>query len=251
MLTLQNKDALAVALCKAIQAGDKPSLERLLAEHPEAASARIGDAKGSKALLHVATDWPGHFPHVGEIIGLLIQRGADPNATTLGEGSDRETPLHWAASSDDVVAIDALLDGGANLEAPGSIIDGGAPLNNAVAFAQFNAARRLVARGAKTQLWHAAALGMLSSVKKYFGRTPPPSPQEVDGVFWNACRGGQFETAAFLLTRGAHVNAIPPWSKETPLDMALTDSPGRPATAELVAWLKSVGAKTASELTQS
>jgi hypothetical protein len=66
----------------------------------------------------------------------------------LGGGAHGETALHWAASSDDVEVRDALLDAGADLEAPGSVIDGGTPLADAVAFGQWNAARRLLERGA-------------------------------------------------------------------------------------------------------
>jgi len=48
---------------------------------------------------------------------VLIEHGADPNH----RGGDRragETPLHWAASSDDSDVAAALLDGGADIEAP-------------------------------------------------------------------------------------------------------------------------------------
>ncbi len=62
----------------------------------------------SRTLLHVATDWPGHFPHVSASIVALVEAGADVNARF--HGPHEETPLHWAASSDDVAALDALLD---------------------------------------------------------------------------------------------------------------------------------------------
>jgi ankyrin repeat protein len=45
---------------------------------------------------------------------MLIQAGADPNAPVEGSWHS-ETPLHWAASSDDVEALDALLDTGAGI----------------------------------------------------------------------------------------------------------------------------------------
>jgi hypothetical protein len=34
-------------------------------------------------------------------------------------GPHTETPLHWAASSDDVPVLDALLDAGGDIECPG------------------------------------------------------------------------------------------------------------------------------------
>ena len=72
----------------------------------------------------------------------LVAADADVNAHFTGPHA--ETPLHWAASSDDVAVLEALIAVGADLDAEGSVIDGGAPLADAVAFGQWNAARRLV-----------------------------------------------------------------------------------------------------------
>jgi ankyrin repeat protein len=71
-----------------------------------------------------------------------VAAGADASAP-FG-GSHAETPLHWAASSDDVGVLDALVAAGADVEAPGSVIDGGSPLSDAVAFGQWRAASRLL-----------------------------------------------------------------------------------------------------------
>ncbi|GMA64228.1 ankyrin repeat domain-containing protein [Alicyclobacillus fastidiosus] len=49
---------------------------------------------------------------------MLIDAGADPNGSATG-GTFSETPLHWAASSDDVDVAAALIDGGANIEVSG------------------------------------------------------------------------------------------------------------------------------------
>ena len=62
--------------------------------------------------------------------------GADVNARFTGPHT--ETPLHWAASSDDVEALDALLDAGADIEGDGAVIGGGTPIADAVAFGQWN-----------------------------------------------------------------------------------------------------------------
>ena len=59
--------------------------------------------------------------------------GADLDAPAV-KTWHRETPLHWAASNDDVALIDALFDVGANIEREGSSIDGGAPLSSAVGY---------------------------------------------------------------------------------------------------------------------
>ena len=81
--------------------------------------------------------------------------------------------MHGPASSDDVEALDALLDAGADIEAPGAVIAGGTPLDDAVAFGQWKAARRLVERGAQTAVWHAAALGLLDRMENYFAEGQP------------------------------------------------------------------------------
>jgi hypothetical protein len=79
---------------------------------------------GARTLLHSLVDWPGHRAGAPELLGVLIEFGADVNAPFGGPQHD-ETPLHWAASADDVVMVDALLDAGADLEARGGTIAGG------------------------------------------------------------------------------------------------------------------------------
>src|SRR5262245_42099953 len=130
------------AAVDAIQKGDVESLRQLLSADPALATARVD---GSRTLLHVATDWPGHFPNGPAVVDILVAQGADVNARLTGT-RHAETPLHWAASSDDVAMIDALLDRGADIEAPGAVIGNGTPLADAVAFAQWQAARRLIER---------------------------------------------------------------------------------------------------------
>jgi len=245
-----------VAAVEAIRTGDVAALERLLAENPALATARIGhrDEGGGKSrtLLHAAADWPGHVPNGAAIVATLIAAGADVNARFTGPHT--ETPLHWAASSDDVEMIDALLDGGADIEAPGAVIAGGTPLDDAVAFGQWRAAHRLVERGAQTALWHAAALGLMDRVEEHFtgataparypwGRGSAASVDEVTIAFWCACHGGQQRAAQYLLERGAELNWISPWDRRTPLDAAR-----RAGAGEVVEWLRGRRAKSAEEL---
>ena len=109
------------------------------------------------------TDWPGHRPNGAATVGVLVDAGADVNARFVGRHT--ETPLHWAASCDDVDVLDALLDRSADIEADGAVIGGGTPLLDATAFGQWHAARRLVERGAETRLWPAATLGLLDRVE--------------------------------------------------------------------------------------
>ena len=244
MRTIDTEDPLAVAVVEAIQGGDVPGLERLLEEHPALATARLGDddANGmSRSLLHVATDWPGHFPNGPAVVAALVAAGADVNARFRGPHA--ETPLHWAASSDDVAVLDALLDAGADIEAEGAVIGGGTPLADARAFGQWQAAHRLVERGARTTLQDEATLGLMDRVQASLDADPPPSGDDVTSAFWGACHGGQREAAELLLDRGAELNWLPPWEERTPLDAAR-----RSEASELAAWLESRGAKSSTEL---
>jgi ankyrin repeat protein len=238
MLILGTNEPLAVAVVAAIRGGHLSALNRLLVDNPGLATARIG----TRSLLHIATDWPGHFPNVAEVVAALIAAGSDPDAPGSGKPPD-ETPLHWAASSDDVEALDALIDGGANIEAPGASIAGGSPLDDAVGYGQWRVARRLVERGARIdKLWHAAALGDMPRVEEHFTGPSNPTPDAVSEAFWQACHGGQVKAAQYLLARGADVNKIPEWTKETPLDIAVCSG-----VNDLVEWLRVHGAKSAKE----
>jgi ankyrin repeat protein len=113
----------------------------------------------------------------------LAAAGADLDAPAVGMWH-HEAPLHWAASNDDVALIDALLDASADIEHEGSSIDGGPPLCCAVGYGQWAAARRLVERGARTLLWHEAALGLMPAVTQRVEAAQPP------GRRWSVRRVG-------------------------------------------------------------
>jgi SAM-dependent methyltransferase len=245
MLNIPADDSRAIAVISAIHSGAIDGLERLLSDTPGLATARIIDAQGvARTLLHIATDWPGHFPNVAKTIAALVAAGAEVNAKIphLSPQECEETPLHWAASSDDVAALDALLDCGADIEASGAVFTGGAPMSDAVIFANWKAARRLLERGARTTIWQAAALGLLDPVEEYCERQPPPSPDEITSAFWHACRGGQKQTAEYLLGRGAELNWIG-YDEKTPLQVA--DESG---AKDLGSWLRSQGARLTEEI---
>lgn len=236
---------LAAAAIKALHEGDVSALKRLLSEHPELAAAGLGSANDreqgiSRTLLHVVTDWPGNFPNGAESVTALVDAGADVNATFCGPHS--ETPLHWAASSDDVSVLDALLDAGADIEARGAVIGGGTPMSDATAFGQWKAARRLLERGAHTSLWESSALGLLDRVETYFDVEPHPTAEATNECLWGACHGGHRDVAEFLLGRGADINWVG-WDDLTPLDTA-----ERSEATEVVAWLRGLGARSATEL---
>lgn len=229
-------DGRAVAAVQAIHDGDVAGLEQQLAADPELSQVRIVDRDGvSRTLLHVVTDWPGHFPNAARSVAALVAAGADVNAVVHHErsGGSAETALHWAASSDDVAVLDALLDGGADIEAPGAVFTGGSPMSDAVVFAQWRAARRLLERGAKTTVWQSAALGLLDSVRQYVSTQPPPPLDQITNALWHACRGGQRAVAEYLLEQGANLHWVG-YDGKTPLDVARESG-----SSELVQWLES------------
>jgi hypothetical protein len=248
------EEAQAVSAKQAIKDGDTKTLTVLLDANPELATAYIGSDREARTLLHVATDWPGNLPNVVSTIETLVTAGADVNAPFVGP-MHKETPLHFAASSDDTLALGALLDAGADIEASGGVIAGGTPLTDATAFRQWRAARMLLQRGAKPTLNSAAALGLMDHLQAALGDDKPfhegeaALQQQLDYAFWYACHGGQLEAARFLHQRGADSKIIPPWSEgKTVLDVAKENEASGAATySELVAWLHSIGLMTMKE----
>jgi ketosteroid isomerase-like protein/ankyrin repeat protein len=225
---------LARRVTEAIRTGDSAALTALLRQHPPLARARLGDPGHgqSRTLLHVVCDWPGHVPDAAAKIRALVAAGADVNARFTGPHT--ETPLHWAASSDDLEALDALLDAGADPEAGGAVIGGGTPMADAVAFGQWNAARRLLERGARTTLWQAAALGLVDRVQDELARSAP-GREELDNALWCAAHGGRRATAELLLAAGAD----PSWVGHDGLTAA--GAAERSGASELARWLRGRG----------
>jgi uncharacterized protein len=228
---MDQADQIAIELTLAIKGGNIPALERLLATRPGLAAEHITGRKGGTSTpLHFVTDWPGYFPSGPAIVRILIEAGADPDALT--SPGKPETPLHYAASSDDADVAEALIDGGADLEIPGGSI--GTPLDNAVGYGCWHVARLLVARGARVdKLWHAAALGLLPRVEELLTGEPPAD--ELNEAFWQACHGGQRRAAELLLNRGADPNRTPGYSDQTPTQVAAAPDTQREI---LVSWLQ-------------
>lgn len=221
MVVTDSESPPAQAVAEAIHAGDLVTLRRLLHENPGLATARFdpGPRGAERTLPQVAAEPPVRCPH--------------------GAG----TALHWAASTNNIGALDALLDAGADIEAPGGAFRGGTPLADAVGSGQWQAARHLIERGARTTLWQAAALGLRSRIRDCFPDGAHPAPEEVDAGFWYACRCGQFNAAVFILHGGADLNRIPEREKQTPLDAACLSGAN-----DLVQWLRAQGARPAADL---
>jgi uncharacterized protein len=237
-------DPLAVSFAEMIRHGDVGGLRALLAEHPSLATERFGDDAMSRTALHIATDWPGHYPDVASTIAVLVAAGAPVDGRFAGApvdgcfaGAHCETPLHWAASSDDVAAVDALLDAGADIEADGAVHTGGAPLSDAVVFAQWNAARRLVERGAAMTVWQAAALGHADEVERQLD-DGAAGERDVDNACWHACRAGELRTVQTLVARGADIDWLG-------YDHLTSRQAGEASGADdLIAWLRTTSTRS-------
>lgn len=240
---------------EAVENGDVESLKRLLEKDPELVHKVTDD--NPRTLLHTLCDYPGHRPRCRDTIEILIDAGADLNARARFEGKSEpgETPLHWAASSDDVPMIEALIDAGADIDIDGGIIANGTPLWEAVVFCNRNAAAKLIDRGATCNLMIAAGVGRLDLVQSYFdqegklkknagalpGWPKPRTPKScIDSAFGMACRNGQMDTARWLLEKGPNINGKNPVG-ETPLDQAIDRK-----HPEIARWLEGMGAKRSS-----
>jgi hypothetical protein len=242
MANIPADDERAIAVTRAIHQGDVEGLRALLEENPALARSRIVDGMGvGRTPLHLVADWPGHFPNGAGAVAVLVAAGAEVNGAVQHgrHPGSPETALHWAASCDDVAVLDALLDAGADIEAPGAVFTGGPAMSDAVVFAQWRAARRLLERGAVTTFWQAAALGLAQRVREEASTQPPPSREVLTNALWHACRGGQLEVAKALLERGADPHWLG-YDGKTPLDVARESG-----VTGLVEELKGHGARSA------
>jgi ankyrin repeat protein len=226
---------LARDLITAIKGGDRDRLGALLATKPELATGVITEPDGgARTLLHVLADAPGHRPRAAATVGLLVAAGADLNAAAVGMWHS-EAPLHWAASNNDTVLIDALLDAGADIECPGSSIGGGPPVQSALGYGQWLAVRRLFERGATATLSVCVVLGLTERAADIIA-AGGVTAEDLNMSLWNACRVGDVVLARLLLSRGADPDWRAPWSGQAPADIA-----AEAGQQHLVDWLAANG----------
>ena len=219
MTELPSDDPRARDLTAAIKGGDADRLAAMLAADSGLATCLVTEEGAGRTPLHLLADAPGGRPRAAETVRALAAAGADLNAPAVGTWH-AETPLHWAASNDDVELIDALLDAGADIDRPGSSIDDGPPIQSALGYGQWRALRRLYERGATvTALPFFVALGMTDRVADLISDPGFPD-EELSLALWSACRRGDVVIARMLINRGADLNWRAPWSDETPLDIA-------------------------------
>lgn len=172
---------------------------------------------------------------------MLIAAGAEVDYR--GPDGTGETALHWAASSDDADVAVALIEGGADIEAPAGSI--GTPLDNAIGYACWNVARLLVSRGARVdKLWHAAALGLNEILVQLLAADPPPAPADIDQAMWHACAGSQRRSAELLLAQGANLDYTPEYGHGNLRDVAAGHSTQQ---TNLIEWLEQLGLSASEE----
>jgi ankyrin repeat protein len=175
------------AAVAALVAGDVRGLDALLAAHPELVRARTNLEPpfhyftGATLLHHVAWN-PSRTapvpPNVADVARLLIDRGADVDAMTLGPSAGTTMGLIVTSkqASDANVSgplIQLLVDRGATLDLGSSeavIPDWGARnvLDVAVANYATRAAEKLIELGAKPDVCVAAALGKMDLLRGFF-----------------------------------------------------------------------------------
>ena len=239
MKKLVEDDPIVISLVDSITKGTLGTLVDLLKQHEGLANVSVvaADKSWECRPLHYATDWPGHFPNIPETIRILIEAGAEVD--TRGDDPNGETPLHLAASSNDVGALDALIDGGASMAALGASTDGGTALSNAINFGNWEAAQRLVERGSPATIGEAAALGMLERVQRCF-EEGKACRDGIQYAFWMACSRGHLDVVRLLLDKGAEINNGQDWGHgaETALSAA-----EKGKYQEVIKWLKEHGAR--------
>lgn len=172
----------------ALDAGDIERLRELIASDPTIVQARTnlgppyGYFTGATLLHHVAGNPGRDHPlpkNIVEIARLLLDEGADVNASTLGPSPGSSPDAHGAttmalvvtsaqASDMDVSGplIDLLLERGATLD-----LTGDGALDPALANHAPRAAEKMIELGARPDVLAAAALGRMHLLRSFFDNT--------------------------------------------------------------------------------
>jgi ankyrin repeat protein len=238
------------AAAEAIHEGDLDALRQLLDEEAALVRMRSPFPHRQTLLHHVAANGIeverqlGSPANAVDILRLLIERGADPDATCDSYGGGNGTTpmcllvssVHPFVAGVQVALVEELYRSGARVN---GIDDDSAPLWTAVSFGYTDAAEALVRCGARVDnLCLAAAVGDLHAVRGYFGadgklqpdvapvrriaaQGPNLSPELVVeyALIWAAAHGRR-PVVEFLLTRAPDLRFTEPLFQSTALGMA-------------------------------
>lgn len=223
----------------ALISGDMTSLSRALDHEPALVAARSTrrthfdpPVHGAMLLHYVAANGVEGYrqrtpPNIEDVARLLLERGADANATASLYGGACTTmsllvsSAHPAQAGVQVPLVDLLVDFGASVEATGT---GGwtSPLRTALTFGYVDAARALVRRGARVAtVVEAAGLGDLAAMTRLL---PEATADDRHRALALAAALGRGEVLVSLLDAGEDPDRYNPphgHAHSTPLHQAV------------------------------
>ncbi len=209
------------AAARAIVRGDRPTLERLLLEHPGLVRARSTREHRATLLHYVSANGVEGFRQMSptnsaEIAKILLSAGAEVDAeadvyegacTPLGLVATSAPPFNAGVQQE---VIDVLLDHGARVDRPGLAGRRDGLIRACLANGQPKAAEYLATRGAPLDLPGAAGLGRVDALKTFFGEDGALNrrashAQLLEG-FSLASAYGRADAVTFLLDQGIDVD---------------------------------------------
>jgi len=209
------------AAADAIVSGDIATLSRLLRTHPELARARSTREHRSTLLHYVSANGIEDYrqktpPNIVDIARLLLDAGADVNATSEAYGGGCTalglvgTSVHPEQAGVQIALMELLLQRGGSMDQPGAGGNGHGIVKGCLANGQGGAARFLASHGAPLDFEEAAGVGRLDLVKSYFtpegSLTNGATDEELGSAFLYACGYGQSSVAEFLLDKRVDPN---------------------------------------------
>lgn len=220
------------AAIEAVIDGDAATLWRLLREEPSLSSARSHRDHRATLLHYVAANGvegerQRSPKNLAEITAILLDAGADPNATCSLYGGECTTvsllvsSAHPRKAGVELPVLHLLIDRGASLLPEG---DGfwTSPVETALVFHHLEAARALVERGAPVQTVAAAAgLGRVDDLHRLL---PASTPLDRHRAVVMAAINNQAESLRVLIGAGEDPNRFNPpgaHAHSTPLHQAV------------------------------